>query len=84
MNKHLLFCAACATLVTGAAAQAQTVAITGGTVYPVSGAPISNGTVLIKDGKIVAVGANVSVPSDAQRIDATGKIVTPGFIDANT
>ncbi len=63
---------------------AQTVAITGGTVYPVSGPPIQNGTVLMRDGKIVAVGADVVVPANAQRIDATGKIVTPGLIDAAT
>jgi imidazolonepropionase-like amidohydrolase len=63
---------------------AQTIAITGGRVYPVSGPVIENGTVLVRDGKIVAVGANVSVPSDARRIDATGKWVTPGFINALT
>jgi imidazolonepropionase-like amidohydrolase len=83
MNRHLL-CALCATLVAAAGANAQTVAITGGTVYPVSGAPIQNGTVLIRDGKIVAVGADVAVPANAQRVDATGKIVTPGLIDALT
>ncbi len=67
-------------------AGAQTVAITGGKVFPVSGAPSPNGTVLIKDGKIVAVGAaaDVKVPSEAQRIDATGKWVTPGLFNAGT
>jgi imidazolonepropionase-like amidohydrolase len=63
---------------------AQTVAITGGKVYPVSGPVIENGTVLVRDGKIVAVGANVAVPNDATRIDATGKWVTPGLINALT
>jgi imidazolonepropionase-like amidohydrolase len=63
---------------------AQTLAITGGTVYPVSGAPIERGTVLMRDGRIVAVGADVSVPGDAQRIDATGKVVTPGLVNAAT
>lgn len=63
---------------------AQTIAITGGKVYPVSSAPIDGGTVLIRDGKIVAVGKDIAIPSDAQRIDATGKIVTPGFIDPAT
>ena len=63
---------------------AQTIAITNGTVYPVSGAPISNGTVLIRDGVIVAVGAGVPVPAGATRIDATGKIVTPGLINSIT
>src|SRR6185295_14286384 len=62
----------------------QTVAITGGKVYPVSGPVIENGTVLVRDGKIVAVGANVTVPNDATRIDATGKWVTPGLINALT
>jgi imidazolonepropionase-like amidohydrolase len=60
---------------------AQTIAITGGTVYPVSGPKIEQATVLIRDGKIAGVGANVTIPADATRIDATGKWVTPGFID---
>ena len=60
---------------------AQTIAITGGTVYPVSGPKLASATVLIRDGKIAAVGTSVAVPSDATRIDATGKWVTPGLID---
>jgi imidazolonepropionase-like amidohydrolase len=60
---------------------AQTIAITGGTVYPVSGPKIENATVLIRDGKIAAVGANIAVPAGATRIDASGKWVTPGLID---
>jgi imidazolonepropionase-like amidohydrolase len=71
-------------LLAAATAQAQTIAITGGTVYPVSGPKIEHGTVVIRDGKIAAVGANVSVPAGAQTIDATGKWVTPGFINAET
>lgn len=63
---------------------AQTVAITGGRVLPVSGPAIDDGTVLIRDGKIVAVGANVSIPADARRIDATGQWVTPGLVNAAT
>ena len=60
---------------------AQTIAITGGTVYPVSGPKIENATVLIRDGRIAAVGANVAVPAGATRIDAAGKWITPGLID---
>jgi imidazolonepropionase-like amidohydrolase len=63
---------------------AQTIAITGGRVFPVSGPPIDNGTVLISNGRITAVGAGVTVPADARRIDATGKWVTPGLINAST
>ncbi|HUQ48738.1 MAG TPA: amidohydrolase family protein [Gemmatimonadaceae bacterium] len=66
------------------AASAQTIAITGGKVYPVSGSPIENGTVIIVDGKISAVGAGIPVPAGAQQIDATGKWVTPGLINSST
>ncbi len=75
---------AAAAFVIAASASAQTVAIVGGKVYPVSGAPIENGTVVITNGKIAAVGTNVPIPSGAQRIDATGKIVTPGFVNSST
>ncbi len=60
---------------------AQTIAITGGTVYPVSGPKLPNASVLIRDGRIVAVGTKVSIPSGATRIDASGKWITPGLID---
>src|SRR5262245_38566101 len=65
-------------------ANAQTIAITGGRVFPVSGPPIDNATVLIRDGKIAQIGTNVAIPAGAQRIDATGKWVTPGLIDSET
>lgn len=74
--------AATTMMLLAAPAAAQTVAITGGTVYPVSGPKIENGTVIIRDGKVAAVGANVPVPAGATRIDATGKWVTPGFFHA--
>lgn len=70
--------------VSASIAGAQTIAIIGGRVYPVSGPMIENGTVLIRDGRIVAVGAGLAVPADAQRIDATGKVVTPGLVNAGT
>lgn len=59
-------------------------AITGGTVHPVSGAPIAGGTVVIRGGLIESVGANVAIPSDATIVDATGAHVYPGLIDAHT
>jgi imidazolonepropionase-like amidohydrolase len=65
-------------------AAAQTVAITGGKVYPVSGPPIDNATVLIVNGRIAAVGTSVTIPAAARRIDAAGKWVTPGFINTAT
>jgi imidazolonepropionase-like amidohydrolase len=82
MNRSAL--ALVATLAIAAPLGAQSVAITGGKVYPVSGPPIEGGTVLMRDGKIVAVGKDIAIPAGAERIDATGKWVTPGLINANT
>ena len=64
------------------AAQDKTIAIRGGTVLPISGPAIPNGTVVMRGGKIVAVGANVSIPAGAEIVDAKGKYVMPGVIDA--
>ena len=63
---------------------AQTVAITGGRVHTAAGAPIENGTVIIRDGRILQVGANIPVPEGARRIDASGRWVTPGLINSAT
>jgi len=65
-------------------ASAETIAIVGGKVFPVSGAPIENGTVVIVDGTIAAVGANLPAPPGARQIDARDKWVTPGFIHSAT
>jgi imidazolonepropionase-like amidohydrolase len=73
-----------AVLLGGSSAPAQTVAIVGGTVHPVSGPPLEGATVLIRDGRIVAVGADVAVPAGAVRIDAAGRWVTPGLILTGT
>lgn len=62
-------------------AAAQTIAITGGNVAVGDGSePIQGGTVLLRDGRIVAAGAQVAVPAGATVIDATGKWVTPGIV----
>ncbi len=62
--------------------QKKPIALVGGTVFTVSGAVIPNGTVVFDKGKITAVGTNVSIPADAERIDVSGKNVYPGLIDA--
>jgi imidazolonepropionase-like amidohydrolase len=59
-------------------------AIRNARVVPVSGPTIDNGTVIIRDGKIEAIGTNVSVPSGAQIIEARGLWVYPGMFDAGT
>lgn len=69
----------------GSIALAQTVAIKGGTVHTLGKkGTLINATVLIKDGKIWAVGQNVKIPSGSEVIDATGKIVTPGFMHSGS
>jgi imidazolonepropionase-like amidohydrolase len=62
---------------------AGTVAITGGRIVPVDAPVIENGTVLITDGVITAVGSDVQLPSDVTVIDASGRWVLPGFVDAH-
>jgi imidazolonepropionase-like amidohydrolase len=68
-----------ATLVPAAIA-AQTIAITNATVYPVSGPKLDGATVLIRDGRIAAVGKVVVIPATARLVDGTGKVVTPGLL----
>ncbi len=75
---------AAALLAGGSPASAQTIAITNGKVYPIAGPVLERGTVVIRDGRIAAVGADVPVPADARVIDAAGKVVTPGFMNAST
>src|SRR5215510_230360 len=53
-------------------------------IVTVSGADIENGTVVIRDGKIDAVGTEVNVPASAQTIDARGLFVYPGMMDIGT
>src|SRR4051812_21708696 len=67
-----------------AGAAGETVAVINGRVLPVSGPAVDGGAVVIVNGKISAVGSNVVVPPGARIIDATGKVVTPGWLDSAT
>ncbi len=62
---------------------AQTYAIRGGTVHTLDGDPFV-GTVLIRAGRVIAVGPEVRVPEGAEVVDATGRHVYPGMFDAIT
>jgi imidazolonepropionase-like amidohydrolase len=62
----------------------ETIAITNARVLPVAGPAIERGTVLIRAGKIAAVGADVHVPAGARVIDASGKVATPGWLESAT
>lgn len=65
-------------------AQDRPIAFTGATVLPIAGPAVERGTVLVHRGKIVAVGADVAIPADAQRIDAVGKVIMPGLVDTHS
>lgn len=66
------------------AEETSVVAVKAGTIYPVSSAPIQDGIILIRDGKIEAVGKDLTIPEKAVVIEATNKVVIPGLIDAFT
>src|SRR5918992_4006731 len=61
------------------------VAIRGGTILTVTRGTIQNGTIVLRDGKIAAVGGSgIDIPSGADIVDAKGRFVTPGIIDAHS
>jgi len=82
LKLFLLFAVVCC--LAAADARAQTYAITNARSVTVSGPAIEKGTVVLRNGLIDAVGANVTAPADAIVIDGTGFTVYPGFIDALT
>ena len=79
MNGRFL---AIALIATGA--WAQNLAIRGGTVYTMAGAPVADGLIVITNGKIASVGpaSSATIPSGYQVL--TARIVTPGLVDAHT
>lgn len=62
----------------------DTIAIVGAEIHPAGGPVLPRGTIVIRDGKIVAIGADIKPPAGANAIDASGKVVTPGFLDSAT
>jgi len=67
-------------VLTGASVCAQTTAITGATVHTVGPeGTLENATVVVEGGRITLIGTDIEVPADATRIDASGKIITPGL-----
>ena len=78
-----LSCIALCLVAANVASAAGPLAIQNAKIITVSGEIIEKGTILIRDGIIEAVGANVEVPGEALVIDGEGKVVMPGFIDAH-
>ena len=67
-------------------AQEQPIAFRGGTIYPIEGAPISNGVLVVEKGVIKEVGTagSVTIPADATVYDVTGKVIMPGLVDTHS
>ena len=87
MLKKRTFVAALLAVISMAVSQAtaqKTLAVKGGTVHTMNGKPIENGVILFRDGKILDVGKDLKIPVEAQVIDASGKIVMPGFVEAHS
>ena len=84
---YVLSCAAAALLASRPHAQTRTpevVAIKGATILTATRGTIQNGTIVLRAGKIAAVGANVAIPAGADVVDAAGKFVSPGIIDCHS
>ena len=64
--------------------QVRPIALVGGTIHPVSGPDIAGGTILFDKGKIVAIGKDLLLPPNTEKIVVTGKHVYPGMIEASS
>src|SRR5437773_3250453 len=62
----------------------EQLAIKGGRILPIGQPAIEGGVILIRNGKIQAVGKDLAIPADYKVIDAAGKVVLPGFIEAHS
>jgi imidazolonepropionase-like amidohydrolase len=77
--------AAAGVLAAAATAPAQDqLAVKGGRIVPIAGPALDGGVILIRDGRIQAVGKDLAIPADYKVIDAAGKVVLPGFIEAHS
>ena len=65
-------------------APAPVILIRNATILTVSHGTIEKGDILIKDGKIAAIGSNLKAPGDAQVMDASGQFISPGIIDCHS
>jgi len=83
-GKHVVFMLFAAFILFPVSGFAQTYAIRNVRIVTVSGATIPSGHILIQDGKIAALGPNITIPSSAKVIDARGLTAYPGMIDAHT
>jgi imidazolonepropionase-like amidohydrolase len=85
MRSFIRICAVTAALSAPGVLTAQDLAIKNATIITITRGDISNGTIVVRNGKITAVGgADVAIPAGVKTIDGTGKFVMPGIIDAHS
>jgi imidazolonepropionase-like amidohydrolase len=86
-QRLLVFIAAClagGVALSGQARRTAAVAIRGGTILTATRGTIANGTIVLRDGRIDAIGQNIPIPADAEVVDATNRFVSPGLIDCHS
>src|SRR5690606_25704580 len=84
MTKNILRIAVLALFALPAYGQSQATAFTNARIIPIVGQPIERGTIIFRDGKIVAVGSSVRVPAGAVVHDMAGKTIMPGLVDTHS
>lgn len=82
--QRIVIAAAVFVAATSVIAQERPHAFVGATIVPISGEPIENATLVVDKGKIVAVGAKVTIPDGAERHDVSGKVLMPGLVDTHS
>jgi imidazolonepropionase-like amidohydrolase len=83
----LIFVAIClagGAVLSGQPRRPAAVAIRGGTILTATRGTIANGTIVLRDGRIAAIGQNIPIPADAEVVDATNRFVSPGLIDCHS
>ena len=84
-NKTYILAAVAIVILATSSSQAQKpLAFKGAKIITMAGEPIENGTIVFRDGKIASLGADVKVPVEARVIDASDKVIMPGFVEAHT
>ena len=90
MTERVSFALVVSALVSGfacappAAPDGDVLAVVNAHLYPVSGAPIENGILLVRDGQIAAIGAGLSIPRDVRVLDIGGRSVIPGLVESHS
>ena len=89
MTERVSFALVVSALVSGfacappAAPDGDVLAVVNAHLYPVSGASIENGILLVRDGQIAAIGVGLSIPRDVRVLDIGGRSVIPGLVESH-